>query len=182
MCTVPEIRVNFMIIMSIMSICSYCYYAINYQMKDVKGSIIINTLASQAAEVSAVLLSGVLLAKMGPKKGFAFIFAVSASGSIALIFVVNSGKTSLIPIFVFLAKFGIAASFSMVFVAAVSLTPTIFTASIFGFSNVAARSVTVLAPEVVEIPGVVPIVINVVCACVAGLVSTFLREKIPRFV
>lgn len=47
-----------------------------------------NTLASQTAELIAVLVSGIVLLKIGTRMGFLIMFSISAVGSIILIFIV----------------------------------------------------------------------------------------------
>ena len=110
------------------------------------------------------------------------MFSLSAFGSIILIFIVQADNTPWIPVFVAMSKFGISACFNMVFISVVQLTPTMFTASIFGFCNVTARMVTVLAPEIIELPNPTPIIINVICAGIAAFFSLFLVEKLPKYV
>lgn len=73
-----------------------------------------------------------------------------------------------------MAKFGISAAFNNSFIASVQLTPALYQASIFGFNNMSARLVTVLAPEVAEIEGVTPLLINIIVAGIAAVASLFL--------
>ena len=115
-------------------------------LKNVGGSLIVNTLSSQFAEITADLLGGVLLYKLGARKGMFLVFLVSVAGAIGLIFVFDSKNDLYISIFVGVAKFGISAAFNMIFISFMELIPTIFTATVFGYGNTAARVVTILAP------------------------------------
>ena len=86
-------------------------------MKLVAGNIISNTLSSQAAEFSANLLSGVFYYYLGARLSFGSMFTLSAVGSICLLVAINGDYIDLIPVFISIAKFGIAASFNICFIA-----------------------------------------------------------------
>ena len=53
-------------------------------MKDVKGSLVKNTLGSQIAEFTADAFSGVVYAFLGPRYGFASSYTVGIIGTILL--------------------------------------------------------------------------------------------------
>lgn len=69
-------------------------------------------------------------------------------GSLLLLFYPND--IAYIPLYVTIAKFGVAASFNIVYLVAVGLIPTMFASTVFGFCNVAARFVTIAAPIIAE--------------------------------
>ena len=73
-----------------------------------------------------------------------------------------------------MAKFGISAAFNMVFLASVQLIPTIVAASVFGYCNVLARAITVLAPIVAELDYPLPLYINIFAAISAAITSLFI--------
>lgn len=128
----------------LLSICSFSFFLINFYMGRVKGSLVLNTIFSQAAEMSANYLSMFIYAFLGAKLGFLSMFVLSIVGSILLI--IFFSNLTLLPVFIICAKFGIAASFNMCFMGFVQLIPTIFSTRVFGFCNVLARTVTVLSP------------------------------------
>ena len=84
----PEIKTNFLIMMVLLSIASFCFFAINFQMKNAHGSIITNTLASQTAELTGNIVSGIIYFKIGARLGFSISFGLAAFGTFILIFVV----------------------------------------------------------------------------------------------
>jgi len=86
-------------------------------MKFVKGSIITNTIASQAAEIIAILGSGYLYYLVGPKISFACAFLLATLGSSLLLVFWN--HLNLIPIFIAREKFGAAGAFNLTFVSSV---------------------------------------------------------------
>ena len=69
-------------------------------LKNVGGSLIVNTLSSQFSEIMGNFLGGVLFFKLGARKGMFLVFLVSVIGSIGLIFVFDSKNDLYISIFV----------------------------------------------------------------------------------
>lgn len=90
LCTVSQIRRNFIILMIILSVSSFCFFCINFQMKNVQGSIITNTLASQSSELVADLVGGIIYFKIGARLSFTMAYIFSIAGSILLIFAINA--------------------------------------------------------------------------------------------
>lgn len=119
---------------------------------------------------------------LGARLSMFLMFTISVGGSFGLIFVFDSDNTTLLTIFVGIAKFGISASFSMVFICFMELIPTIFVATLFGYGNFTARMVTVLAPEIAQIKGVLPQIITLVLACIGAVSCLLIKQKLPRFV
>ena len=88
----------------------------------------------------------------------------------------------LIPVFIIMGKYGISATFNMVFIAYMQLIPTIFVSSVFGIGNFSARLLTAFSPLFAELQYPIPLVLNM-AACFGAIVcSIFLREKLPRFI
>ena len=141
-----QIRRNLFIFSLIISICSFCYYSFNLSLKNVEGNLVHNTLSSQAAEVTANFVAALLYYKFGARFAMFFVFMISVVGAIGLIFVFDGQNTTLLTLFVGVAKFGISAAFNMIYICFMELIPTIFTATIFGYGNTAARIITILAP------------------------------------
>lgn len=144
--TVPSLKINTFILALMATTASFCFYNFNFLMKNVEGSLIHNTMASATSELVGDLVSGVLYMKLGPRYAFSLSYAISFVGSICLILLMDSEQYDLLPFFIPLAKFGVAAAFNMCFIAAVQLIPTIFASTVFGISNVFARTITILAP------------------------------------
>ena len=130
----------------------------------------------------ANLAGGVLYYFLGPKAAFSSMFVMSAIGSSALTYAINADKKELVPVFIGVAKFGIAAAFNLAFIAFMFLTPARLTSSFFGFSNVLARTMTIVAPVVANIEGDLPMFINIICTLIAAVTTCFLLVKLPRFI
>lgn len=87
-----------------------------------------------------------------------------------------------IPLYVTVAKFGVAASFNIVYLVAVGLIPTMFASTVFGFCNVAARILTMSAPIIAEQEPPLPMLTAIFSGSIAILVSQFIITTLPKFV
>lgn len=171
-CTIWQLRRNFIILMLLLGSNSFCYFLLNFQMKYVTGNLITNTLASQSGELIADCISGLIYTLVGPKMGFSISYIFSILGSVLLLkFWTN---TSTILYFIIMAKFGISSAFNMSFIASVQLIPTIFAASVFGYCNVVARTVTMMSSIVAEQEYPTPLVISISTALLAAIASLFI--------
>ena len=138
-------------------------------MKKVKGSITTNTLVSQISELSGNAISVFYYLGAGPKRSFTVSYGLGAIGTFLLL--VRPDDISMIPFYVTVAKFGISASFNTVFLASVDLIPTIFSSSIFGFCNFAARIITITAPVIAEQDAPLPMLV-----CLGALLTALLAS------
>uniref|UniRef100_A0A7S3IE74 Uncharacterized protein n=1 Tax=Strombidium inclinatum TaxID=197538 RepID=A0A7S3IE74_9SPIT len=167
-------------LMVILTACSFCFYLINFEMKYIEGSLVRNTITSQTSEFIADIVGSLFYLRYGPRIGMSFMFVITIVGSTLLIFFQHT--ESLIPLFVTLAKFGVSASFNIVYIAAVRLIPTQFAATVFGYSNMSARLVTMLSSIIAEVPMPTPLVICIAVSALATAASLFVVTKMPRFV
>ena len=79
------------------------------------------------------------------------------------------------------SKFGIASAFNMNYISFMSLIPTVFVATVFGYANIMSRGVTILAPQVAELKGVWPNLITALFAAVAAVSSLLIVQNLPKF-
>ena len=179
-CSIWQIRRNFLVLMYLLSMNSFCFFLINFQMKFVKGSLIKNTLGSQIAEFSADALSGVVYAGVGPRRGFVCSYIVGICGSVLMLTFWENKDYILFLIIA--AKLGMSSAFNMSFIASIQLIPPIFAASVFGYCNVLARIVTMGSSVIAEMDYPAPLIITICFASSAALASIFLLEKMPKFV
>ena len=100
------------------------------------------------------------------------MFMVTVVGSILL--VQYWDNLEMIPIFITMAKFGISATFNMAFIVSVQLIPTIVAATVFGYCNVSARSLTILSPIIAEMDYPTPLYICMGVAAFASVTSLFI--------
>ena len=92
-----------------------------------------NSIVSSVSELTAYIVSGALYDKIGPKISFVVSFIIGIIGSIFYITLSASYK-SWIPIMVLGSKFGISASFNLVYLAN-RLFPPVYSSTTFGLCN-----------------------------------------------
>jgi hypothetical protein len=134
--------------LTLLSISSFTYFLFNFKIKKIQGSITLNTLASSVSEVVAKVLCLFIYQKVGPRTSYGISYLVASAGTMLLLCFPDS--VEFIPLFVTISKFGICISFNTGFLASVDLVPTIFSASVFGLCNFAARLLTILSSEIAE--------------------------------
>lgn len=121
-----------------------------------------------------------MLSYFGIKKSLLLNFLISLVG-IALMIVFWNNIDFLV-YFIFLAKFGVSASFNIIFVSYVQLLPSVYNTSAFSYSNMIARLFTVLAPVVANMKFPVPMVSAMFFLTSASLGNFLFSEEIPKFV
>ena len=115
----------------------------------------------------------------GPRIAFFSMLTLSACGASLLI--IYWDDNNLIPIFIIMAKFGMAACFSMVFVLHVQVVPVLYSASSFGFCNMFCRFVTIISPLVAQIQYPTPLICEVVVTMSAAVISLLLITDLPKY-
>lgn len=115
-----SVRVNLVIMAYMWSACSFTYYMISFQLKYLPGNIYSNSFASGGSELIAIMIAGLLYAKLGIKLSFVLSFGISTVGGVCILCIGESAML-LMPFFVVLAKFGIASGFVIVYVSTVDV-------------------------------------------------------------
>lgn len=115
--SITPIKTNTIILILMNITTSFCFFNLGFMMKNVQGSLVQMTLASQSSELCAVLVSIILYTRLGPSNAFSISYLISFAGSLCLIIVMQYNYVELMPYFISLAKFGISATFNMIFIA-----------------------------------------------------------------
>lgn len=157
---------------------SFNYYMIAYLLKYIHGNIYINTISSSFSEVVAYGVGGLFMQYLGTKKAFISCFLISLAGALLLIFIdPKSADNVLLAVFVLITKFGISATFVMVFIVTPQLFPSNFGATMIGICNIFARSISIASPEVAEVHHPVPMILFAAVALGACFAAFSLRLK-----
>ena len=83
----------------------------------------------------------------------------------------------IIPFCIFGAKFGLAVGFNMIYFINSEIFPTLFVSFAFTIGNIFSRSVTILAPEVAELPEPIPMKLFCLAALIAAGATFLLNNK-----
>lgn len=179
LCSIWQIRRNFSVMMILLTGSSFIFFLINFELKNLQGSLVANTISSQLAEIIANVCSGFLMTKVGPRNSFLLLYSLSLAGTLSLVFFDNPNFTVYQ---VAVQKFGISGTFNMCYMSALYLLPTILVSGAFGFCNALAHFVTILAPLIAEFDMPLPLYINIVCVTIAALTSRLLITNLPKFI
>ena len=146
---------------------SFCFYLISYELKYLPGDIFKITYFSGASDLIANLTAGLLIGFVGLKPTLFLANLFAAIGSLLIIlWGWHATGVWTLPILVLITKLGISTLFTAVYLGNALLFPTLFTATSMGICNIFARSATIGAPEVAEIPGTFPLwVVCIISAC-----------------
>jgi len=121
------------------SLSYFGYFFCGFNVGKLEGDLRTNSITPQVSELIAVLLSGLLYNKLGPKKAFSLMFFISFLGSIGLIVAKLTNKENLDVFILPVAKFGDSANVNLVYVASMQLIPSIFVPILFGYTMCIGR-------------------------------------------
>jgi hypothetical protein len=192
-----------MLIMTMMwSASSFSNYLLNFLNKYLEGSIYSNNYYEGLAGVLSTIVGAYCYAKLGKRKAFIISFTLALLGGL-LVYSIEAGLVNipssflasfagtskvrhtkavayLVPKLTFIAKFGIALAFLCTYQASFSdetLFPVQIRATIIGTCQIIARGLTILAPEITELPSPQPIMYFVIIAGLALLTSFAFDEE-----
>ncbi len=95
---------------------SFSYFMIIFQLKYIPGNVYVNNMSSSLSEMVANILAGFLYKYLSIKKSLIVCFSVALLGG-ALILFLGVENVHWIPVFITLAKGGIAANFTIIYIA-----------------------------------------------------------------
>ena len=117
----------------------------------------------------------VIVTVMSLKKGFASSFAACGLGAIIIIIAETHSIDRLIPVAVLGAKAGVSVAFSFFYFSIVSYFPSTHLGLVMGFSNVAGRLSSIMAPIVAEMRDPIPMMTTMVLCVMAFAGSMSLK-------
>jgi len=168
--------INLIIMVAVWIASSFDYYLLNFQMKNIKGNIFLNTFSSSMSELPSIIISGIMYKKLGIKVTLVFWFSLSLAGGILLIIFGNAHE-NLIPIFVLFSKAGVTATFNLCYLANAQIFPAIFAGTAFGICNIGAKTTTILAPLIAEVNPPLPMILFCITAGLACGLSFLIRQE-----
>mmetsp|Transcript_13169 Transcript_13169/g.9227 ORF Transcript_13169/g.9227 Transcript_13169/m.9227 type:complete len:152 (+) Transcript_13169:532-987(+) len=117
----------------------------------------------------AFLLAGPFYKRLSLKPALVSYMTLTTVGSILILLF---SETSAFPVFVLMARFGLACSFCSLYIANADVFPTLFSATAFGACNFIARFATMFAPTLAEVSPPVPM-LTCMSLCILGALCVF---------
>ena len=149
-------------------------YLLIFFLKYFPGNIYENSLCFAASDLVAYMTVGCLSKRMKIVNVIQLGFLVSMSG--AVIFLMFSSITSLIPVFVCLCRVGSQMTFNAGYVSVPRLFPTKFQSTVYATVNFFAHVVACLSPMVAEIPKPVPFITLLFAVGISAVATRALQE------
>jgi MFS family permease len=174
----PIVTINLIICSILFIVATFNYYMINFYLKYAGGNLFWEVILSTISENIAYNVGSVIQSKIGTKKGFVISFASSMITALPLIFWYKEQWVVLAS--VFLSRFGIAASFTLVYYVNQEIFPALFVPFSFTVCNFLARLLGIAAPQIAEIPKPFPVLSFIAMGGIAVFSILFLRKVKPE--
>jgi len=171
-------RINLAVITCSWVAAGYTYFFLQFYVKQIGGSLFVNTFFSSVAEATACILSGIVATKLGAKDTIrnsifmAFVFGVLAS-------LFKNADILLMAFFVIGAKFGSTSAYNLCFITTSAYFPVIFSSQVFGFVNLVTQTLLTTASIVSELPPPYPMLVFS-CFCTLSFTTIHLLRSPPN--
>ena len=143
------------------------FYLITFYLKNIPGSVYLNSVLFALADMCAFLSSGIILKFFKIHQGLTLSYTMSFIGGCCYLIFYNTDLPWVIPVLL-CVRVGGAMSFNIGYVSVARLFPTRFVATVFGLVNLVANFFTIAAPMVAEMGEPIPFV-WFTCNCIFGL-------------
>jgi len=137
------------------------YYGISFNADSLEGSVFLNNTINGAVEIASYAFLILFMERLGRRIMLAGSLAIAGVSLLASTICINVGKGNdgvelAGLIFNFVAKFGAAASFAVIYNLTSELFPTVVRTNAVGISSVAGRFGSILAPLLLGLEAAVP--------------------------
>ena len=158
--------INLIVTVSWFTMVSFNFYMIGFYMKYVGGNIFLNVILSTISENVGNFAALIIQKKFGTRRSFMVSFFGSMVFALPLLFFTQEW---LIALCVFTSKFWVESAFMLAFYVNSEVFPPLFVPFSFSMCALFAKTITILAPQVAELPKPIPIIVF----CILGGLSTF---------
>mmetsp|Transcript_31576 Transcript_31576/g.79276 ORF Transcript_31576/g.79276 Transcript_31576/m.79276 type:complete len:399 (-) Transcript_31576:107-1303(-) len=154
---------------------SMVYYGLSLNVGSLGGSIYLNSFLSGLVEMPSYAFAQFSVEFFGRKRTLIFLNAMAGTGCLLSAFVTGKAQTAV----ALIGRFGIAASFNMIFLYTTELFPTVVRSAALGTCSLVARIGGIAAPQIIlfrRFHDSLPSLIFGATAAAACLTATLLPE------
>ena len=169
LCKYNTLRWNLIIVMFCWGSTSMGFYMLAFLLKYLKGNIFLNAYTSSAGEILGKLSTIAMLKCISLKRVLLVAFCTSSVGMLLLI--LCDGDPVLTPWVLGLARIGFSQGFVAVYLTCVLCYPTVLTSTTIGIATCSSKILTMSAPLIAELDPPINLVILLVIAVSASIVS-----------
>ena len=167
--------INIIVMTCVWSWTSSGYYLINFYMKYFGGTVINNVVANVSSEIIGSLFASVIFEFVGAKPSLMIFFLIS--GLSGLFFCFGFQNTYIITALILITKFGVAASYCIIYITTARIFPAKYSSTAFGICNIFARIITAMIPMIIELPPPSPMLFLTISFLAVWLMIRFLKES-----
>jgi len=141
----PALRTRLFAMCFIFFVNSAVYYGLSLNVGSLGGSIYLNNILSALVEMVSYAFAQVSVEEVGRKRTLMFLLSVAGFGCLVSGFSTGGGQTAV----ALLGRFGIAASFNMIFLYTTEIFPTVVRSAALGTCSLVARLGGIAAPQII---------------------------------
>ncbi|KAK3736046.1 hypothetical protein QZH41_012218 [Actinostola sp. cb2023] len=163
------------------------YYGLSLNAKHLGGDIYMNFFLYSLMEIPAYLTCLCFINWIGRRKSVCYYMIAAGCACLGCLFIQSSSNTNvtttLTTVFAMIAKFGISASFAVIYIYSAELLPTVVRNVGMGVCSMSSRIAGICAPFIVYLGTYskpLPIVIFGMCSFSAGLLCLALPETLNK--
>ena len=171
----PALRIRLFAMAFVFFVNSAVYYGLSLNVGSLGGSIYLNNILSALVEMVSYAFAQVSVEKVGRKHTLMFLLTVAGFGCLVSGFSTGGARIAV----ALVGRFGIAASFNMIFLYTTELFPTVVRSAALGTCSLVARLGGIIAPQIILLQTVSPSLPFIVfgwASAAACFATTFLAE------
>lgn len=180
-------RINLASMFIIWSFGTFAFFMVPFYLDSMSANFFFLSLASELAEFIGTVLCVIIASYIDLRRALLIFHGFVALGCIAMILVVKHNneedhlKTpmsdNLISAgLIMITNLGVVISFNLAYLVNPWLFPTELLATAYGILNVFGRLVTVISPIIAKLPHPFPLIVLIIYACIAGILTFFLTN------
>eukprot|EP00347_Sterkiella_histriomuscorum_P007109 403350227 len=154
---------------------TFSYYLVLFYMKYLPGNIFENTIFCSSADTAGYLFTGILFQYVGGRKSLIISFSLAAISSFCIVNL--RYYPSLVPIFLFGSRLGIAAACNVLTIVNILVFPADFRSTSFGICNIFARMAAIIAPLAAELEYPYPYMLLITITSIYAIISFYLSDN-----
>jgi hypothetical protein len=156
------------------------YYLISFMVNGFEN-VYTAALSSAISDVLAYAISGLIFKKLGVSKSYSLCFSISLVGGLGiLLWGLGHQESPAFMLLVFIAKFGIASTFNLIYLTHIFVFPTLFCTTAMGLCSFFSKVMTIFAPMFAQIEQPTPMIGFTVLSGLAFSLSFFLKTDEKR--
>ena len=149
------IFLNLVVVVMWLIFVSFDSYLISFHMKYIEGNLYFLTIVSAISDWCSTILAGFIQKLIGTKRTWILSFTIWTIFALPLLFFPNLKWVP--PVSIFGWRWGLAIAFNMMYYVNSEIFPTLFVSFAFTIGNLLARTATIFAPEIAELPPPIPV-------------------------